>query len=94
MLLQYFARIVAENEQTTLSDSFPLGSSFAPLLLPLTASNACEHCSRTLPANLAYEQEEIEQAILREWNSLQQVPSYVERLCEENRDLIEDVATQ
>ena len=38
--------------------------------------------------------EEIEQAIIREWNSLQQVPSYVEGLLKVNRGLIESIAAQ
>ena len=38
--------------------------------------------------------EGLEQAIMREWNALQQVPSYVEELLEANRGLIEGIATQ
>lgn len=38
--------------------------------------------------------EEIEQAIVREWNYLQQVPSYVEELLKANRGLIESIAAQ
>jgi len=38
--------------------------------------------------------EGIEQAVMREWNALQQVPSYVEELLEANRGLIEGIATQ
>ena len=38
--------------------------------------------------------EGLEQAIMREWNALQQVPSYVEKLLEANRGLIESIATQ
>lgn len=38
--------------------------------------------------------QEIEQEIIRAWNALQEVPSYVERQLEANRGLIESIATQ
>ncbi len=64
-------------------------------------ASKAEHNVQTIPSKTERVQEaaslsleEIEQAVIREWNRLQQVPSYVEELLEANLGLIESIAAQ
>lgn len=60
------------------------------VMIPLRISAHLEETNVPSPES----PQEIEQAILREWDALQRVPSYVDRLIEANRGLIESIAAQ